>query len=391
MSAILRRLLLLFPIIAFNAFPGLGGETSIQPSPAEQVIERLSIKKDSCWIMLPVEIKGKRYHLGLDTGTDCTIYDKSLWHLMGKTVALEKIGTKQDNITIPYFQPPDARLGKLALPKSSLVMGTDLRDYQEDSGEDIHGFLGMDFLNTHIFRVDFDQGEVVFLRALGSNPGQRLAVGLTDGVPNGRVRLAGRKEPEWFVLDTGAARGGGWRGGCLRKATFDTLVKSGGLASIGDNPMGSLTGRRMHRSGWLDSLFFAGNTHKNLAFFEWDTSLLGLDVLSRYVVTFDFPHQAIYLKKGRQFDRPIRYDRSGLYARRVKGQTGVASVQNGSAAAKAGILPGDVLLQIDKEQINGMTLFTLRDRLCESGKKVVLTVRRGAQQVDVIVVLSSDK
>jgi S1-C subfamily serine protease len=126
-------------------------------------------------------------------------------------------------------------------------------------------------------------------------------------------------------------------------------------------------------------------------FSEEDVSLLGLDILTRYVVTFDFPHQAIYLKKGRQFDRTIRYDRSGLWVRRVKGQTGVASVTDGSAAAKAGILPGDVLLQIDREQIKDMTLFTLRDRLCEEGKKIHLTIRRGEKQMDVPVVLSSDK
>jgi C-terminal processing protease CtpA/Prc len=63
-------------------------------------------------------------------------------------------------------------------------------------------------------------------------------------------------------------------------------------------------------------------------------------------------------------------------------------VDDESAAAKAGILPGDVLLQIDKELINGMTLYTLKDRLCDEDKKIVLTVRREMRQFDVPVALS---
>jgi hypothetical protein len=38
--------------------------------------------------------------------------------------------------------------------------------------------------------------------------------------------------------------------------------------------------------------------------------------------------------------------------------------------------------------MNGMTLYTLRDRLCDKGKNIVLTVRREAQQFDVPVALS---
>ncbi len=358
-------------------------ESVAQPADAEEVIERFSIPKDSYWILLPVAIKGKRYRLILDTGAYCIAYDKPLWSLLGKPKA---VGEFEENITAPFFDPPDARLGKFTLPKDSLVMGDDLKDLREDCGEDIHGLLGMDFLKRHIFRMDLDRGEIVFLRKVGPDPGQRLAVKLKPILPRVRINIPGLKEPEEFILDTGWPRGGGGDGGVLRKATFEALVKSGKLIP-GGNTRG-LAGRQSCY-GWLDALPFAGNTYKNLRFNDSrEYSFLGLDVLSRYVVTFDFPHQAIYLKKGRQFDKPYRYDRSGLNVRRVKGQTVVASVIDGSAAAKAGIIPGDVLLQIDKEQINGMTLYTLRDRLSDEGKKIVLTVRRGAKQFDVPVALS---
>jgi len=337
-----------------------------------------------------VAIKEKRYRLFLDTGAYCTAYDKPLWNLLGKPKALEEFA--EVNITAPFFDPPDTRLGRLTLPKDSLVMGDDMKEMREDFGEDIHGLLGMDFLKRHIFRMDFDRGEIVFLRKVGPDPGQRLAVTLRDDLPYVRINLPGLKEPEEFILDTGFARGGGGDGGTLRKATFEALIKSGKLLPGGNTRSVGLAGGQMSRYGWLDALPFAGNTHKNLVFNDSrEYSFLGLDVLSRYVVTFDFPHQAIYLKKGRQFDKPYRYGCSGLYVRRVKGQTVVASVADGSAAAKAGILPGDVLLQIDKEQIKGMTLYTLRDRLRDEGKKIVLTVRREAKQFDVPVALSPKK
>jgi hypothetical protein len=369
-----------------------GGEPVAQVANAEEVIERFSIPKDSHWILLPVAIKENRYRLILDTGAYCTGYDKPLWSLLGKTKALGEFA--EVNVTAPFFDPPDARLGQLTLPKDSLVMGDDMKEMREDFGEDIHGLLGMDFLKRYIFRMDFHRGEIAFLRKVGPDPGQRLAVTIKGDLPYVRINLPGLKEPEWFILDTGFGRGGGGDGGILRKATFEALIKSGKLMPSGSFPSTGLAGRQMNHFGWLEALPLAGNTHKNLVFNDSrECNFLGLDVLSRYVVTFDFPHQAIYLKKGRQFSQPIRfrYDRSGLYVRRAKGQTAVVSVRDGSAAAKAGILPGDVLLTIDKEQINGMTLFTLCDRLSEAGEKVVLAVRRGAQQLDVPMVLSSDK
>lgn len=365
-------------------------ESAAQLADAEEVIERFSISKDShCWILLPVAIKGKRFRLVLDTGANWTVYDKPLWCLLGKKKALQ---ITDENITVPCFDQPDARLGRLTLPKDSLVLGSDMKELREEFGEDIHGILGMDFLKRYIFRMDFDRGEVVFLRKVGPDPGQRLAVTLKDDRPYVRINLPGLKEPENFILDTGFARGiGGCDGGCLRKPTFEALIKSGKLKLRGNYRFVGFAGGQMKGYGWLDALPFAGNTHKNLSFTEKEHSSLGLDVLSRYVVTFDFAHQAIYLKKGRQFDKPYRYNLSGLHMRRVKGQTVVASVADGSAAAKAGILPGDVLLQIDKEQINSMTLYTLCDRLCDEGKKIVLTVRREAKQFDVPVTLSSGR
>jgi hypothetical protein len=387
----LRLPLLLSSVVLVSASLGLGGEPLARPADAEKVLERFPIAKDSDSILLPVVLNGKRYRLALDTGASCTVYDKPLWHLMGRTIALEKIGTPDENITIPFFQPPEAKLGKLALPKDSAVMGIDLTQFNECSGEECHGLLGMDFLKKHIFRMDFDQGELVFLHAVGSDPGQRLTVRLTDNQPCVKINLPGLKEPEWFVLDTGCARGPGALYGCLRKAAFDALRKSGKLTSIDKQPQVRFAGRRVYRLGCLGSLPFAGKTYENVPVSEGDMSLLGLDLLSRYVVTFDFPHQAIYLKKGRQFDRPIRYDRSGLAILRVKGQTVVESVTDDSAAARAGIRAGDVLLQIDNQPINAMTLFTLRDRLCEEGKKVQLTVRRGARRMDVPLTLSAEK
>ncbi|HTU90291.1 MAG TPA: hypothetical protein VMF69_09475 [Gemmataceae bacterium] len=387
-----RHFPLFLSIIALNAPLIWGGEPAAHPAQAEETIERIPIKKDSYSILLPVEIQGKHYQFCLDTGATCTAYDSSLWPLLGKIVALETIGPKEKSVPVPFFQPPDARLGKLRLPKDKWVGGVSLREFNEESGEEEHGILGMDFLKEQIFRVDFDRAEVVFLRAVGPDPGQRLEVRLTNNRPQVNVDLPGLKEPEWFLLDTGCARGGGGDGGCLSTSAFEALTQSGKLTSIRKSmAMSVVRETKLVRAGWLDSFPFAGNIHKALCFSEHKTSLLGLDVLSRYVVTFDFPHRAIYLKKGRQFDRPIRYDCSGLQMRRVKGETVVERVADGSAAERAGISRRNVLLQIDKEQISGMTLFALRDRLCEEGKKICLTVRSGRKQLDLRLVLSWDK
>jgi hypothetical protein len=125
----------------------------------------------------------------------------------------------------------------------------------------------------------------------------------------------------------------------------------------------------------------------NPVFATSDYNMLSLGFLARFVVTFDFPHRTMYLKKGRRFDGPDRWDRSGLHLIRTAGKTIIHSVDKDSPAAAGGLRAEDVVVRVADRQAEQATLFQLRNLLCRADKEVRLAVQRGDQQIQTTLVL----
>ena len=86
---------------------------------------------------------------------------------------------------------------------------------------------------------------------------------------------------------------------------------------------------------------------------------LGLGLLKKFDVIFDYPDNALYLKKGVLFNEPYEHDMSGLeyYAAGDKYQHVIISrVEPGSAADAIGIEKGDELVTINLKPVATMTL-----------------------------------
>ena len=130
-----------------------------------------------------------------------------------------------------------------------------------------------------------------------------------------------------------------------------------------------------------------GFRHADLIFSTSGWNVLGLNYWSRYVTTFDFPGQAIYLKKGARFDQPDTHDLSGLTVVRAGGRTTVVVVDNGTPTAGAGIRPGDVILKVNGTNAGDMTLTAIRRHLAARGAKVSLVLSRVGKEQEAVVAL----
>ncbi len=115
--------------------------------------------------------------------------------------------------------------------------------------------------------------------------------------------------------------------------------------------------------------------------------MLGLRFWERYSVTFDFPNHLIYLKPSKTFALPDPIGLSGINTLRIGGRVVIDRIDEGSPAAKARIRVKDVVLRIDGQDLATMRLHAFRLRLCEGGKTVRLSIRRGDRTLDVPVVL----
>jgi len=100
---------------------------------------------------------------------------------------------------------------------------------------------------------------------------------------------------------------------------------------------------------------------------EGTKNLLGMGVLSRFRVTFDFPNNKMYLAKGKRFAEPETWDLSGLHLLRKGGKTIVHSVDKGSAADIAGIKTGNRIAEFDGRAADSVDMFDLRKRLTVPG------------------------
>ena len=384
MSSTLRLAGFFFASALLVGIGCLGGTTLQQAEAPSSVLECFKVATDGGPLVLPVEIQGKCYPFLLATGSSMTIYGPSLRPLLGNAIVSKHKRMHGRDTTLSICWPPAAKLGHIDLPKNSPVVCMDLGKIGEVTGEEISGCLGMDFLGKHVFRIDFDRGEVTFLTSAGPDSGQRLPVVFNHQLPHVMVEVAGLHRPESFAVNTSTA---GNSSGDLRKKVFAALAKQGMLTPAGqtltETPFGSDTDQR----GRVESISLAGFRHEKLLFCESGENVLKLNYLSRFVVTFDFPNKAIYLKKGRQYERADVCDLSGLRILRHSGQTLVDHVEEGSLAERAGVKPQDVLLKIDDMNVNEMSLYSIRRSLCVEGKRCRFVIRRGEKELETEFIL----
>ena len=112
--------------------------------------------------------------------------------------------------------------------------------------------------------------------------------------------------------------------------------------------------------------------------------------MSRYDVLLDFPNSVLYLRPGKNFDRPELFDLSGLLLSKGRKEVRVGAVAIGSAAANAGIEKGNVLFEIDGVKTSDLSLSAIRRRLCIEGRHE-LVVRRGNTETRIGLELSRNK
>lgn len=128
--------------------------------------------------------------------------------------------------------------------------------------------------------------------------------------------------------------------------------------------------------------------YKDLIFSEGNSSRLGLSFLSRHMVTFDFPGNKIYLKKGKQFRKTDEANMSGLHIILVSGKVVVYAVDENSPARKAGIKAQDVIQKVSGKDANVFDICHIR-RLLKAGDqhKITITIKRDNDVKEVFFLL----
>jgi hypothetical protein len=351
----------------------------------KNILARFSFRPGEPSIMLPVQVAGKTYTCLLDTGSAVGIYDPSL--PLGKVAETLEVESANGPITLSKHAPPKALLGDMALHEHGVgfVLAYDFTKVRQVAGEPLFGVIGMDFLYRRVVQVDFDAGEVRFLREASANCGQECALKIEGPwrAPLVKIKIADVGEP-WFLIDSGLCS---LDSGGLEKNLFNALVEKKHLEVVGSTLSETAKGTHSSRVAQGKLLALGDFKVNNPIVDESRANVLSLNFLARFLVTFDFPNAKMYLKKGKAFDAPDLRDLSGLHLLRVDGKTIVHSVDPESQAAVRGIKAKDQLIKVANKPVEKMTLFQLRRLLATPAQQLECTLCRGEDLKEIVMQL----
>lgn len=141
----------------------------------------------------------------------------------------------------------------------------------------------------------------------------------------------------------------------------------------------------------IDNVVTAMATQKKGAFAGGEyQGNIGGGILKRFVVTFDYDHQIMYLKP---LPEPVAdtgtFDRAGMWFNQGSNGFKVVDVTANSPAAKAGLEPGDLITLVDGVPAKTMALYDLRKRLRNDAPGMAITfgIKRGKETKVVPVIL----
>ena len=114
-------------------------------------------------------------------------------------------------------------------------------------------------------------------------------------------------------------------------------------------------------------------------------AMIGLELLSRFNLTFDYDRQKLFIEPTRKFNEPWEYNMSGMSLRRGDGPyLEIVRIYPDSPASEAGLQAGDRVTQLNDRPSTDYTRTELKALLTQKGR----TVQVGAERDDQRMVLS---
>lgn len=279
-----------------------------------------------------------------------------------------------------------------------LVLGQDYLELRNYLGTDVHGILGYELFSRFIIQIDYEKRMLTLMlpeKFHKTRKFEALPITIEDTKPyiNASVSFENGKTLKGkLLMDSGASHGL-----MLDPASDKTIqVPSNAVSSlIGRGLGGEIVGKvgrvksisfgsfRLDRAianfpdpnSYIDSIKI-GNVFRNGA--------LGGEILSRFVVIFNFPAEKVYLKKNSAFKKNFYYNLSGITLKAKGSQLTtfeVTEVREKSPSQQSGIRPGDIILTLNGVPAGNFDLNMMNGLLnSKPGKRIRLELMRNGEK-----------
>jgi hypothetical protein len=335
----------------------------------------------------------------LDTGDKYAVIDlstaKSLGLELGDQVPVG--GGGKDTVMGNFLKNSQFSITGLKNFTQPLFIAVPLEELAKVSGHEFAGVLGFDFISQFVVEIDYLK-QAITLHDKATYPYQ----GNGDSLP---ITFNASGHPviqAQVIADVGSPVDG----------TFVVDIGSG-AALIMNTPF--VDKERFLRSGrptvhWLEGVGFGGGIEgsvgrikgfklgrflvnnpvavfsqaKNGPFASADTQgNIGAAILEKFKVILDYKQNRIILDSNAQFNKPLEYNRSGLFL--VSSGPNyesfkIEAIADNSPASEAGLHTGDILIAINGHPATQYTLSQLR-LMFQDAKECELTVERGHEHL----------
>ena len=339
-------------------------------------------------IYVDAKLNGRRFALLVDTGAANVITPTAMRALrLGSVGDAEVKGAGEFTERAAFTRIATVGLGDVRL-RNQLFAVVALEKLGEVEGVPFHGILGYELFKRFVVRIDYAARTMTLtdVDAWAKRGGAGVAVPFVFNgtVPEVEGEIGGVAAT--FDVDTGSRASVGLNSPFVQKhalrARFKPSIDAvtgwglggptrGTVARVNRVRLGSvgvpdvIVDMSLQRLGALTNTAPAGS--------------IGSGLLQRFVATFDYSRQRIYLLAQPGARVRDAYDRSGLWINQGAGGFRVDAVVEGSPAARAGLRDGDIIVAIDGRRVATLLLNDVRDRLRDGlpGTVVRLTVRSG--------------
>jgi predicted metalloprotease with PDZ domain len=112
----------------------------------------------------------------------------------------------------------------------------------------------------------------------------------------------------------------------------------------------------------------------NITAYPFLGGMIGNDLLRRFNLFLNYPKKEIYLQPNSHYRDPFDYSYTGLIIYLINGRVEITDIIKNSPAEKAGFRKGDIILAINNNFSNNLTIY--RDLLKNVGTRPTLVIMR---------------
>lgn len=329
----------------------------------------------------------------LDTGASVSVIEERIVRSLGlKSEGKIGVGATGGNTELSFTKGVSFTFSGVKLLNqtvASMSFGPEITQIKENFG----GILGYDFISRFVLEINYLDKTITLYDPQNytyKGSGHRVRISL-EGTPfvEAEVKVKGQEPVKGqFEIDTG-------HDGAV--TLYRPFVKAHqALEPVGkvvESTMKGLGNETKNLMAYIEGFSFGGLSFQNVstnypqaeegAGGSSDVAgLIGNEILRRFNVILDYSRREMVLEPNARFSDPFQENVSGIELE-IKGAARdvftVADVTEQSAAEKAGVRIGDVLVAIDFQPASAFSINQIEQLLQQQGREYLLTFKRGKE------------